>query len=152
VLAAAGREYRAFWTRPFDGARPQARGATDLATPILDALETSPELLVVVSDAVENDPPGAAAAVLKHWRERLDPGGRTAVVHLNPVFSAGDYAPRGLAEDVPTVGLRDAEGLPTALAFARFAAGAATRAELEDFLDRRAEEFLAAGAEADRAE
>jgi hypothetical protein len=152
VLAAASREYRAFWAHPFAGAMPAARGATDLATPILDALETAPELLVIVSDAVENDPPGAAAAVLKHWRERLDPAGRTAVVHLNPVFSAGDYAPRALAEGVPTVGLRDAEGLPTALAFARFATGAATRAELEAFLDRRAGEFLAAGAEGGHAE
>lgn len=152
VLVAASRQYRAFWTHPFAGPVPSARGATDLATPILDALETAPELLVIVSDAVENDPPGAAGAVLSHWRKRLDPRGRTAVVHLNPVFSAGDYAPRSLCDGVPTVGLRDAEGLPTALAFARFAAGAATRVELESYLENRAAEFLANGTEGDRAE
>lgn len=149
VLAAASREYRAFWTHPFAGAKPEARGATDLSTPILDALETSPELLVIVSDAVENDPPGGAAAVLKHWRSHLDPAGRVAVVHLNPVFSASDYAPRAITDGVPTVGLRDAESLPTALAFAGFATGSATRADLEAFLDRRAAEFLAPVAEAD---
>ncbi len=152
VLAAASREYRAFWTHPFAGAKPEARGATDLSTPILDALETSPELLVIVSDAVENDPPGGAGAVLKHWQSQLDPKGRVTIVHFNPVFSASDYAPRSLAEDVPTVGLRDAESLPTALAFAQFATGAATRADLEAFLDRRAQEFLAAGAEAGHAD
>ncbi len=59
VLAAASREYHAFWMHPFEGTKPEARGATDLSTPILDALETSPEMLVIVSDAVENDPPGA---------------------------------------------------------------------------------------------
>ncbi len=152
VLAAASREYRAFWTHPFTGPRPKARGATDLSTPILAALETSPELLVIVSDAVENDPPGAAGAVLKYWQSQLDPKGRVTIVHLNPVFSASDYAPRALTESVPTVGLRDAEGLPTALAFAQFATGAATRADLEAFLDRRAQEFLAAGPEAGHAE
>lgn len=143
VLAAASREYRAFWTHPFEGAKPEARGATDLSTPILDALETSPGLLVIVSDAVENDPPGGASAVLKFWQSHFDPKSRVTIVHFNPVFSASDYAPRALAEGVPTVGLRDAESLPTALAFARFATGASTRADLESFLDRRVDEFLA---------
>lgn len=152
LLSAASREYRAFWTHPFDATKPRARGATDLSTPILDALETSPELLVIVSDAVENDPPGGAAAVLKHWQSRLDPQGRVAIVHLNPVFSASDYAPRSLCEGIPTVGLRDAESLPTALAFARFATGTVTRADLEAFLDRRVAEFLNRNAEASRAE
>ncbi|VTR98043.1 Alr2131 protein OS=Nostoc sp. (strain PCC 7120 / UTEX 2576) GN=alr2131 PE=4 SV=1 [Gemmata massiliana] len=152
VLAAASREYRAFWTHPFAGAKPEARGATDLSTPILDALETAPELLVIVSDAVENDPPGGASAVLKYWQAQLDPKGRVTIVHFNPVFSASDYAPRAMAEGVPTVGLRDAESLPTALAFARFATGSATRADLEAFLDRRAQEFLAPGAEAGHVE
>lgn len=152
VLAAASEEYHAFWTQPFDGPHPLARGATDLATPILDALETLPELLVIVSDAVENDPPGAASAVLKYWQSRLDPKGRVAIVHFNPVFSASDYAPRSLADGVPTVGLRDAESLPTALAFSRFATGATTRADLESFLVRRVVEFLAPRAEASHAE
>jgi hypothetical protein len=152
VLAAASREYRAFWTHPFAGAKPEARGATDLATPILDAVETSPELLVIVSDAVENDPPGAAGAVLKYWQSQLDPKGRVTIVHFNPVFSASDYAPRSLAEGVPTVGLRDAESLPTALAFAQFATGAATRVDLEAFLDRRAREFLTPVVEAGHVE
>lgn len=146
LLAAASREYRAFWTHPFAGPKPQARGATDLATPILDALETAPDLVVIVSDAVDNDPPGAAGGVLRLWRSRLDPAGRVAIVHLNPVFAASDYAPRSLCDGVPTVGLRDAENLPTAMAFARFAAGTVTRADLDRYLDDRVAEFIAGGA------
>jgi hypothetical protein len=146
LLAAAAREYRPFWTHRFAGPVPPARGATDLATPILDALDTRPDLLVIVSDAFENDPPDAAGGVLRLWRSRIDPAGRTAVVHLNPVFAASDYAPRSVGGGVPTVGLRDAEGLPTALTFARFAAGDVTRADLERYLDDRAADFLAGGA------
>ena len=37
---------------------------------------------------------------------------------------AGGFGPRKLGAQIPTLGLRDAEDLPTALAFARFAAGA----------------------------
>ncbi len=83
---------------------------------------------------------------------QLDPKGRVTIIHLNPVFSASDYARAPLAEEVPTVGLRDAESLPTALAFARFATGAVTRADLEAFLDRRVEEFLTSAKEARRVE
>jgi hypothetical protein len=145
LLVAASREYHAFWTHPFNGTKPPARGATNLATPILDALETAPDLIVIVSDAVENDPPDAASGLLRLWRTRLDPAGRVAIVHLNPVFAASDYAPRSLCDGVPTVGIRDAECLPTALAFARFAAGTVTRAELDRYLDDRVAEFLAGG-------
>jgi hypothetical protein len=142
LLRAASTHYHAIWTRPFHGPVPIARGSTNLATPILDALETSPDLLVIVSDAVENDPPDAASGVLKLYRKKLDPTGKVAIVHLNPVFTASDYAPRAFCDGVPTVGLRDAESLPTALAFARFAAGNVTRADLEEYLAQRAKEFL----------
>ncbi|MFO0806750.1 MAG: hypothetical protein U0791_26895 [Gemmataceae bacterium] len=145
LLSAASKEYRAVWTHPFTGPKPPARGATNLATPILDALETSPDLLVIVSDAVENDPPDAASGVLRLWRSRLDPAGRVTIVHLNPVFAASDYAPRSFCDNVPTVGIRDAESLPTALAFARFAAGTVTLADLDRYLDDRVAEFLAGG-------
>jgi hypothetical protein len=142
LLRAASRELQVFWTHPFTSALPHARGATDLATPILDALETRPELLIIVSDGAENDPPGGAATVLRLWRKHLDPDENVGVVHLNPVFAADEYAPRALSPVVPTVGLRDAEDLPTALAFARFAGGTATRADLETYLDTRVTETL----------
>ncbi len=149
LLSATSAEYHGFWTHPHVGPTPPARGATDLATPLLAALETSPDLVVIVSDAAENDPPGAAGGVLRLWRKRIDPTGKTAVVHLNPVFAAGEYAPKQLADSVPTVGLRDAESLPTALAFARYAAGSATQEDLERYLDDRVAEFLSDGGRGD---
>ncbi len=142
LLAAAAREYRPFWTHPWQGSRPIARGATDLASPMLTALETDPDLLVVISDAVDNDPPGGGSAVARLWRRRVDPRNRIPIIHLNPVFIARDYAPRGLDPTVPTVGIRSAEDLPTALEFARFATGSATRAALERYLERRVAHWL----------
>jgi hypothetical protein len=77
------------------------------------------------------------------FRERLDPERRTTIVHVNPVFDAPHFGPRPLDPSVPTVGLRDAEDLPTVLAFARFADGGLSMAELEDYLQVRAQAFIA---------
>lgn len=149
LLAEAAREYMSFWTSPTpDPLRATARGQTDLATPLLDALEWAPDLLVVVSDGFDNDPPGGAAEVCRVFRERLDPGRRTVIVHVNPVFDAPHFGPRRLTPPadgratVPTVGLRDAEDLPTVLAFARFADGGLALADLEADLGRRADAFV----------
>jgi hypothetical protein len=150
LLREAASEYMSFWTSPTpDPLRASARGQTDLATPLLDALEWTPELVVVVSDGFENDPPAGAAEVCRVFRERLDPQRRTVIIHVNPVFDAPHLGPRRLTPPmdppraaVPTVGLRDAEDLPTVLAFARFADGGLSLADLEDYLGRRAAEFI----------
>ncbi|XXY47230.1 hypothetical protein WME91_45225 [Sorangium sp. So ce269] len=143
LLRAAAREYRAFWTAPTpDEVLVDARGQTDLATPLLDALATRPDVVVLLSDGFENDPPGAAAEVARCFRARLDPGQRTSIIHINPVFDSERYAPRALGPSIPTVGLRDAEDLPTVLGFARFAEGTAPLAELERYLAQRAAALL----------
>lgn len=142
-LRAASREHRAFWTtRPSDEILVEARGATDLATPILDAIEWGAEMIVIVSDGYDNDPPGGAAEILRVYRERLARSGGPFIVHLNPVFDAEGYAPRALSRLVPTVGLRDAEDIPTMIGFARFAAGDSTLGDLEAYLAARAARFL----------
>src|SRR5690606_28217651 len=75
LLGAAAREYRAFWTTPVaDPLLDRPRGQTDLATPLLDALEWEPELVVVVSDGYDNGPPNAVAELTRIFRTRLDPG------------------------------------------------------------------------------
>jgi hypothetical protein len=151
LLAAASAEYLPYWTAPTpDPLRLTARGQTDLATPLLDALERRPDLVVVVSDGFDNDPPGAAGEVCRVFRRRLDPDRRTAIVHVNPVFDVPHFGPRPLVSGarpgerpaVPTVGLRDAEDLPTVLAFARFADGDLDLADLEDYLAVRAAAFV----------
>ena len=147
LLREASAEYMSFWTAPTDDPLlVTARGQTDLATPLLAALERRPDLLVVVSDGFDNDPIGGAGEICRVFRERLDPARRTTIVHINPVFDAPELGPKRLGAAVPTVGLRDAEDLPTALAFARFADGGLSLADLEDYLARRVEVFLARAA------
>lgn len=143
LLGAAAREYRAFWTTPVaDPLLDRPRGQTDLATPLLDALEWAPDLVVVVSDGYDNGPPNAVADLTRIFRAKLDPRRRTSIIHANPVFDSELFAPRGLGTSVPTVGVRDAEDLPTVLGFARFAEGAAPLSELEQYLAARVRVML----------
>ncbi|WP_199326003.1 hypothetical protein [Nostoc parmelioides] len=145
LLQAAAQEYQAFWTVPVeDSLQVNARGQTDLATPLLAALATGAELIIIISDGCENDPPNGAAEVLRVYRNKLDPMRRTSIIHCNPVFNSDDFSLRTLSPAVPTVGLRDAEDLPTMLNFARFAEGSAPLSELETYLAQRVEQFLTA--------
>jgi hypothetical protein len=144
-LRAASSSYRALWTHPTaDELLLDARGPTDLATPVLDALESGAGTIAIVSDGYENAPPLGAGEVLRVWHARLRGPRAPFVVHLNPVFDSEGYAPRSLARAIPTVGLRDAEDLPTMVAFARFACGDAPLGELEGYLERRARRFVEA--------
>ncbi|MFI8965153.1 hypothetical protein ACIGO8_23920 [Streptomyces sp. NPDC053493] len=147
ALAAPGA-YTAHWT---SGARDpllvRPFGATPLGARILDALEHTPERLLIVSDGWDNAPPGLAGEVLRVWRTRLDPERRTGVVHVNPVYDADVFDVRRLAPGVPTAGIRDAEDLPALVEIARFAEGREGLAALRAYLDRRVELFLSASGE-----
>ncbi len=143
LLKIAAIEYKSFWTGKIE--EPllvTARGQTDLATPLLNALLWEPDLIVIISDAWDNDPPGGAAEVLRVYRTKLDPTNKISIVHCNPVFDTDNYTLRSISPIVPTVGLRDAEDLPTMLTFARFAEGSANLKELEDYLASRVETML----------
>ncbi|MCE9673687.1 hypothetical protein LY474_38385 [Myxococcus stipitatus] len=143
LLEGAAREFRAFWTSPVEEPLlATARGQSDLATPLLEALSWGADLVVIVSDGYDNDPPGAVAELTRVYRAKLDPARRTALVHVNPVFDAEEYSPRAFGLAVPTVGVRDAEDLPTVLGFARFAEGTATLRELEQYLAARVAPWL----------
>ncbi len=149
LLSTMASDYRAFWTCPVE--EPllvPARGQTDIATPLLEALAWAPDLVVIVSDGYDNDPPHAVAELTRVFRAKLDPARRTALVHVTPEFDAEEYAPRSFGTAVPTVGVRDAEDLPTVLGFARFAEGSASLAELEGYLGARVGALLDAWAEA----
>ncbi|MCA9524176.1 MAG: hypothetical protein KC609_24580, partial [Myxococcales bacterium] len=145
LLRAASDEYRPIWTPAIDDElRVIARGQTDLASALLEALEWKPDLVLIVSDGYENDPSRGAAEVARVFREHLDPTRRVSMIHLNPVFDADHYAPKTIGRALPTVGLRDAEDLFTMLGFARFVEGSAPLEELEHYLARRVAQLLGA--------
>ena len=100
-----------------------AAGQTAIADAVIDALAWNPELLLVISDGFENDPPGGTEQILQLYNQHLAPANPPLMVHLNPVFDAAHYEPRQLAPSMATVGLRDAEDIPTMLGFAKFADG-----------------------------
>ncbi|MFE9010129.1 hypothetical protein [Streptomyces cyaneofuscatus] len=147
ALAAPGA-YRGLWTSGRgDALLVRPWGPTPLGMRVLDALEpgpggAAPDRLVIVSDGWDNAPAGLAGEVLRVWRARLDPGWRTAVVHVNPVYDADGFDVRRLAAGVPTAGIRDAEDLPALVEIARFAEGRTGAAELHAYLDRRVALFL----------
>ncbi len=142
-LREASASYAAFWTAPVDDELfVTPFGATDLATPLLDALAWRPDLVVIVSDGCENDPPGAAGEIVRVARAKL---GAPPVVHLNPVFDARTFAPRGLGAALPTVGVRDVDEAPMLLTLGLFASGGAGLAELERHFEARARAFLEGG-------
>ncbi|MFO0579299.1 MAG: hypothetical protein U1A78_35300 [Polyangia bacterium] len=146
LLRATADEFRAFWTVPIEEADEifvTPRGQSDLATPLCQALAWRADLVVVVSDGYENDPPGAAAEIVRRFRAHLDPKRSVSFVHVNPVFDSERFAPRALGPSLPTIGLRDAEDLLTLLGFARFADGVAPLGELEAYLSARMPLLLA---------
>ncbi|MEV5831394.1 hypothetical protein AB0L25_38090 [Spirillospora sp. NPDC052242] len=149
LLEALAKEYTPLWTSGrTDELMLYPFGPTPLGERILDALETGPERLIIVSDGWDNAPPGLAADVLRIWRSRLDPGHRyggaqrVQITHLNPVYDADDFDVRRLAPTVPTAGIRDAEDLPTLVELARFAEGRVGLARLQAHLDDRTARFL----------
>ncbi|WP_329017752.1 hypothetical protein [Streptomyces sp. NBC_00690] len=143
LLEALAGSYRAHWlSGGSDALLVRPWGPSPLGTRVLDALEDSPDRLVIVSDGWDNAPPGLAGEVLRIWRTRLDGERRTSVVHLNPVYDADAFDVRRLAPSVPTAGVRDAEDLAALVEIAQFAEGRTGLPELLAYLDRRADAFL----------
>lgn len=146
LLQAASSDYVAIWTPAVEpGQSPYeigAAGQTALAEPLIDAIELQPDLIVIVSDGYENDPPEMVGQVAEVYRDRLSDDSFPEIVHMNPVFDADHYSPRVLGPAIATIGLRDAEDIATMLGFARFARGAASLSELETYLQYRSQTWL----------
>ncbi|MEW1693342.1 hypothetical protein ACIQOF_04470 [Streptomyces sp. NPDC091265] len=144
ALAAPGA-YTPLWTTGTgDPLLVRPWGPTPLGTRVLDALEHGPDRLVIFSDGWDNAPCGLAGEVLRVWRTRLDPGRRTAVVHVNPVYDADGFDVRRLSPSVPTAGIRDAEDLPALVEIAQFSEGRTGPAALHAYLDRQVARFVTA--------
>ncbi|WP_309113262.1 hypothetical protein [Saccharothrix sp.] len=143
LLEALAGEYFPLWTSGLDDPlMSHPRGATPLGHRIVDALSHDPDRLLIISDGWDNAPPGLASEVLRVWRARLDPEHRVSAVHLNPVYDAGDYDVKRLAREVPAVGVRNAEDLPTLVEFARFTEGRTGFASLSAHFTDRVTRFL----------
>lgn len=138
ALKALAGDFRQLWTSGnTDPLLAVPRGATDLANPIIDALDGRPELLIVVSDGVDTAPPGAAGEVLRVWSERISDGA-TTVMHLNPAYEPASFGARTLTPAVPTLGMRYASDLPILRSLAQLAMGRMNRAELSAWLKEQA--------------
>lgn len=139
AIAGEDGEVEIFWTDPLLRSREEPvqpllvrpRGQTDLARPLLDALRTDADLLLICSDGYENSPSGGFEAVWDAWKAKVEPGllragvrqhARSAV-HINPVFDAQGFVPRRLARSVPTVCVHHGSDIAFALLVARFDAG-----------------------------
>ena len=143
LLDRAAEEYSAFWTLPTsDPFFVTPQGQTNIAEPLLLALKKQPDLILIISDGWDNDPPAATAELLRVYCQKIDPKGKISIVHLNPVFNAENYNLKHLSPLIPTVGIREAEDLPIVLEFARFAQGKGTLNELEDYLSDRVRQLL----------
>ncbi|GIH03524.1 hypothetical protein Rhe02_15910 [Rhizocola hellebori] len=144
LLEALSAEYTGMWlTHRGDPLLVHPVGTTGLGARIVDALEHRPDRLVIVSDGWDNAPVGQAAEVLRVWNTRLDPAGRTSIVHLNPVYDSDSFAVRRLGPQVATVGVRDAEDVAALVELARFPTGRAGFDALRTHLADRVERFLA---------
>jgi hypothetical protein len=72
----------------------------------------------------------------------LDKQRRIEILHCNPVFNTNDYELKQLSPLIPTIGIREAEDLPTVLAFMRFADGRGNLGDLETYLMDRSNDIL----------
>jgi hypothetical protein len=90
------------------GELPHPKGATDLATAIIEAARYEPDAMLVVTDGYENARQGDAAQVIAGLR-RL--GLRTAILQVAPVIAAAeDLSRRRLSELVPVVAVEHETG------------------------------------------
>ncbi|TWT75248.1 vWA domain-containing protein [Allorhodopirellula solitaria] len=153
LLAASTDALRTFWT-PSRVEQPnsasgsdhvfliEAGGQTDLASPLLAAIEWQPENIVIISDGYENAPVDATDQIIRVYQQRLARSHAIAFIHANPVFDPDHFSPKPLGRSLTTIGLRDAEDLGASMGFAKFAAGEASQAELETYLGNLAARFI----------
>ncbi len=146
LLRGASTEYRAFWTPSIENKNYEflmmPAGQTALADPLIDALEWQPDLIVIVSDGYENDPPMLVDQVAQVYHDKIGKGTMPEIIHMNPVFDSDHFAPRQLGRSIATVGLRDAEDIATMLGFAKFTSGTASLEELNNYLSFQVKNML----------
>ncbi|QDV41182.1 hypothetical protein Enr13x_10200 [Stieleria neptunia] len=153
LLAASGNGMQSFWTPSRSGDLEsataedhvflvEAGGQTDLATPLLAAIEYQVDNVIIVSDGYENAPADAARQIVHAYQTRLSQTHPIAFLHANPVFDPDHFSPKPLGSPLTTIGLRDAEDLGASLGFAKFSSGEASQTQLEAYLGMLATVFI----------
>jgi len=153
LMGESTSEMRAFWTPSRSDAQEaittddhaflvEAGGQTDLASPLLSAIEWHPDNIIIVSDGYENAPPDAVNQIVDAYQKRLSQSHAIAFIHANPVFDPDHFSPRPLGDALTTIGLRDAEDLGASMGFAKFASGEASQTQLESYLGVLAKDLI----------
>ncbi len=97
LLGESANQMRTFWTPsqhdPADWMTiedpaflVEAGGQTDLATPLLSAIEWQPDNIIIISDGYENAPADATDQIVHVYQQRLSHSHPIAFIHANPVF------------------------------------------------------------------
>lgn len=86
-----------------------AEGGTNLRRPLVNALVSRPDFIIILSDGYENVRSGSVAQILNTKAVR-DSG--IPVMHLNPVAAAESKDSRRLAQTIPTFALATPAQLP----------------------------------------
>lgn len=147
VFEMASQTHRVFWTQPnvTTDWLIVPGGPTNLARPLLRALAWQPELVVIISDGVENDPPGAVNEIARVYQTRLAKAHPVSFVHLNPVLGADNGELQGLGDAITTMGIRQVEDLGVVMQFARFAQGQLSSDLLQRVLSNEVDDVLSDG-------
>lgn len=106
-----GTDTKVFYVGPTpeDGALLAAEDASNLRKPLVQALLTKPDVVIILSDGYENVRAGSVSQILN---SKAVKNSGIHVLHLNPVAAAESGKTRELAKGVMTMALPDPERLP----------------------------------------
>ena len=142
IMKVADSRLMVYWT---DKSRvelyTQPRGATSIASKLIDALEAGVEEIIILSDGYENAPYGGVDEVIKCWR-KIDKLERVRFIHINPVFNSSEYQIQSLSAYLTTCGIRDASEIENVLTFARFKAKVKKLSEVDGYQSKMVKRYL----------
>lgn len=81
---------------------PKVDGATDLASPLIEALKKEPDSVFLLTDGYENQVAGLVSQVVNAYHG-ID--GKAMIFQLSPVFAAESHSTRELSSDIPNMGI-----------------------------------------------
>lgn len=138
LLKRLAKSCHTFWsTQVTDENYVSAHGQSNIASPLVNALSTGADTIIIVSDGFENDVTGMTAMVYKLWKKHLCKENSQKVLHINPCYNAENFDVKKLSDDITTVGIRNVEDLPTILKYSLFADGSYSQTEFEEYLRKQ---------------